>query len=81
MPQISAQTLENSLNGTDTNRKFFTVTKSSAMTATKDGFYVLAGIYAASRPDVRPGTARWCTATNTGTTAQQRDEVYAAMVN
>ena len=81
MAQISAQTLEDSLNGSDTNRKFFQVTKSQALTATTDMFYVTALCYASTRSTVRPGTSRWCTTTNTQTTAQQRDAVYTAMAN
>lgn len=81
MPQISAQTLEDSLNGADTNRKFFQVMKSQVLTGTTDMFYVQALCYAVSRPAVRPGTTRWCTTANTQTTAQQRDAVYTAMAN
>lgn len=81
MAQISAATLEASLNGSDTNRKFFQVTKSQVLTATTDMFYVIAGVYVTARPAVRAGTARWCTTTNTQTTAQQRDAVYTAMAN
>ena len=81
MAQISAATLEASLNGTDTNRRFFQVTKSRALTATTDQFYVTALTYSSSRSTIRPGRSRWCTTTNTGTTAQQRDEVYTAMAN
>ena len=81
MAQISAATLEASLNGSDTNRKFFQVVKSQALTATTDQFYVIALCYAATRSTVKPGTSRWCTTTNTQTTALQRDAVYAAMAN
>ena len=81
MAQISAATLETSLNGSDTNRKVFQVTKSQSLTATTDMFYVIAGVYASTRSTVKPGTARWCTTTNTQTTAQQRDAVYTAMAN
>jgi len=81
MAQISAQTLEDSLNGSDTNRKFFQVVKSMSLTSTTDMFYVIALCYASTRSTVRPGTSRWCTTTNTQTTAQQRDAVYTAMAN
>jgi len=81
MAQISAATLEASLNGSDTNRKFFQVVKSQSLTATTDMFYVIALCYSSSRSTVKPGTSRWCTTTNTNTTAQQRDQVYTAMAN
>lgn len=81
MAQISAQTLEDSLNGTDTNRRYFQVSKSVSLTSTTDMFYVIALTYDATRSTVRPGTSRWCTTTNTQTTAQQRDAVYTAMAN
>ena len=81
MAQISAATLEAALNGTDTNRRFFQVTKSRALTATTDQFYVTALTYSSSRSTVKPGTSRWCTTTNSQTTNQQRDAVYTAMAN
>lgn len=81
MAQLTAAALETALNGSDTNRRFFQVTKSRALTATTDMFYVLALTYDSSRSTVRPGTSRWCTVTNTQTTNQQRDAVYTAMAN
>lgn len=81
MAQLTAAALEAALNGSDTNRRFFQVMKSRSLTATTDMFYVLALTYAAARSTVKPGTARWCTVTNTDTTNQQRDAVYTAMAN
>ncbi len=81
MARISAATLETSLNGSDTNRRYFQVDKSVALSTTTDMFHVTALTYDATRSTVRSGTTRWCATTNTGTTAQQRDEVYTAMAN
>ena len=80
MAQLTAAALETSLNGSDTNRKFFQVVKSVNNGATSQ-FYVIALCYAAARSTVKPGTARWCTTTDANATTVQRDAVYAAMAN
>ena len=80
MAQLTAQALEDSLNGSDTNRRFFQVTKSVNNGATSQ-FYVIALTYASARSTVKPGTARWCTTTDANGTTTQRDAVYTAMAN
>ena len=80
MAQLTAAALETSLNGSDTNRRFFQVVKSVNNGATSQ-FYVIALTYASARSTVRPGTARWCTTTDADSTATQRDAVYTAMAN
>lgn len=80
MAQLTAAALETSLNGSDTNRRFFQVVKSVNNGATSQ-FYVIALTYASARSTVRPGTARWCTTTDADSTTTQRDAVYTAMAN
>jgi len=80
MAQLTAAQLETSLNGSDTNRRFFQVVKSVNNGLTSQ-FYVIALTYATARSTVRPGTARWCTTTDSDGTTTQRDAVYTAMAN
>jgi len=80
MAQLTAAELETSLNGSDTNRRFFQVVKSRNNGATSQ-FYVIALTYATARPSVKPGTSRWCTTTDADGTTTQRDAVYTAMAN
>ena len=80
MAQLTAAALETSLNGSDTNRRFFQVVKSVNNGATSQ-FYVIALTYASARSTVKPGTARWCTTTDANSTTAQRDAVYTAMAN
>ena len=80
MAQLSAAALETSLNGSDTNRRYFQVMKSINLGATTM-FYVTALTYNATRATVKPGTSRWCTTTDANGTTTQRDAVYTAMAN
>ena len=80
MAQLSAAALETSLNGSDTNRRYFQVMKSINLGATTM-FYVTALTYDATRTTVKPGTSRWCTTTDADATTTQRDAVYTAMAN
>ena len=80
MAQLSAAALETSLNGSDTNRRYFQVMKSINLGATTM-FYVTALTYDATRTTVKPGTSRWCTTTDADATNTQRDAVYTAMAN
>ena len=80
MAQLTAAALEASLNGSDTNRRFFQVVKSVNNGATSQ-FYVIALTYATARPTIKNGTARWCTTTDSDGTTTQRDAVYTAMAN
>ena len=80
MAQLSAAALETSLNGSDTNRRYFQVMKSINLGATTM-FYVTALTYDATRTTVKPGTSRWCTTTDADGTTTQRDAVYTAMAN
>ena len=86
MAQLSAAALETSLNGSDTNRRYFQVTKSVNSrsiggSGTTTMFYVTALTYNASRTTVKPGTSRWCTTTDADITIDQRNAVYTAMAN
>ena len=80
MAQLTAAALEAALNGSDTNRRYFQVTKSINLGATTM-WYVTALTYSSSRSTVRPGRSRWCTTTNANATNTQRDAVYTAMAN
>lgn len=80
MAQLTAAALETSLNGSDTNRRFFQVVKSVNNGATSQ-FYVIALCYNSGRPSIKHGTSRWCTTTDANATTVQRDAVYTAMAN
>lgn len=80
MAQLTAAALETSLNGSDTNRRYFQVVKSVNNGATSQ-FYVTALTYDTSRPAIKHGTSRWCTTTDANATTVQRDAVYTAMAN
>ncbi len=80
MAQLTAAALEAALNGSDTNRRFFQVTKSYDLGATSM-YYVTALTYSSSRSTVKPGTSRWCTTTEADATNTHRDAVYTAMAN
>ena len=78
MAQISAATLEATLNPLGLN-KSFQVIKSMNLSGTIDMFYVIAGIYQTANPNIVPGRARWCQTTIAGNAAAQAAEVKTAM--
>ena len=53
MAQLTAAALEAALNGSDTNRRFFQVTKSYDLGSTSM-YYVTALTYSSSRSTIRP---------------------------
>ena len=78
MAQITAATLQTTLDSTNT-RKAFLVTKGFNQNATYDWWYVLVGVYQATNPTLVPGRARWCRSTIANTAADQATEVITAL--
>ena len=78
MAQITAATLQTTLDSTNT-MKAFQVIKGFNQSVTYDWWYVLVGIYQTANPTLVPGRARWCRTTIANTAADQATEVITAL--